>query len=195
MWHEICYVWHMNIRIKHGNYIEIDSEDLPKLMGKRVYLNHEGYATWRKTINKIRKHFYVARFVMGLDEFDGRYVDHIDRNPRNNQKSNLRIVDNSTNQFNIDPPKDKKHKCVSFRSLSKGKLYVGKMDYKYNQIMLMTSYIEDEAAYAYNCGLEYFNIEHAYRNTVELTEERKEQIKRYVFSRIDILKKKGRIRL
>lgn len=38
-----------------------------------------------------------ARRVMGLASGDPRQVDHIDGNPRNNVKSNLRIVSAKTN--------------------------------------------------------------------------------------------------
>ena len=38
-----------------------------------------------------------ARRVMGLAPGDPRQVDHIDGNPRNNVKSNLRIVSAKTN--------------------------------------------------------------------------------------------------
>jgi len=61
----------------------------------------KGYV--RLTINN--KHYFLHRIIgltfLGLDITNPKsYIDHIDRNPLNNNLSNLRIVNNQQNQFN-----------------------------------------------------------------------------------------------
>ncbi len=47
-----------------------------------------------------RKTIYLHRFLMVLEAGDKRQVDHIDRDPLNNCRSNLRIVTHGVNQRN-----------------------------------------------------------------------------------------------
>nr|DAG29032.1 MAG TPA: homing endonuclease [Caudoviricetes sp.] len=76
----------------------IDKEDEPRVHKYVWYLNSQGYPEVRDHGKVIRLH----RYIMNMDEpftYD-RVVDHIDRNPLNNRKSNLRIVSQAVNTRN-----------------------------------------------------------------------------------------------
>lgn len=68
---------------------------------------------------------YIHRMVLGLKKGDKRFIDHIDRNTYNNQKSNLRIVSRSQNRCNSDREKSNKsgYKGIHWRPQNK-KWYV-----------------------------------------------------------------------
>ncbi len=51
-------------------------------------------------INKKAVNKFIHRYIMGLENNDKRIIDHKDRNPLNNQKSNLRICTFSENVVN-----------------------------------------------------------------------------------------------
>lgn len=47
-----------------------------------------------------KRHLPMHRFIMGLCFGDKFYVDHIDGNPLNNQRNNLRVCTPTQNQYN-----------------------------------------------------------------------------------------------
>lgn len=77
----------------------IDFEDYERVALYRWYLNADGYAFIAYA--KDRKTTGMHRYVLGLENNDnGMHVDHIDRNPLNNTKANLRVVTPSVNMLN-----------------------------------------------------------------------------------------------
>ena len=68
---------------------------------KKGQRDYQKELAWEKKNGNKRQNERVARNkarrVMGLAPGDPRQVDHIDGNPRNNVKSNLRIVSAKTN--------------------------------------------------------------------------------------------------
>lgn len=70
----------------------VDDEDFEWLSRHRWKLHAKGYVQ-RNYQRKGRWHMVrMHRVIMGLESGDLRQVDHIDRNPLNNQRENLRIV-------------------------------------------------------------------------------------------------------
>lgn len=66
--------------------------------GKRDYkAERQWELTKKRSRLKDRSERNKARLMAGLTAGDPRVVDHIDNNPRNNKKSNLRIVSAKTN--------------------------------------------------------------------------------------------------
>jgi hypothetical protein len=84
----------MKIIKSNGRDILIDDEDFELLKQFVWYITPAGYVQTNQLLH---------RMVMGLKaegQFDQK-VDHIDRNPLNNQKANLRIVTNQQNRWNM----------------------------------------------------------------------------------------------
>ena len=78
--------------IKAGDReVIIDKEDLSKIYPNRVCVNGSGYALCHR--NRL-----VHRMIIDCPK--GFMIDHINHNPLDNRKCNLRIVSNSENQLN-----------------------------------------------------------------------------------------------
>lgn len=99
----------------------VDDDDYEKIkhVAWHAHFNRSGNAyaihtTSRKNIGgqtAMRMH----RIIMGLSQDDPRYVDHVDNNGLNNQKSNLRICTPSQNSANrVSRGKGSKYLGVSF---------------------------------------------------------------------------------
>lgn len=80
------------LEIEPGFVVLLDDEDFYKVSAMK-WRNRGGYAYDNGGDLTLSMH----RLVMG---FPNQSVDHIDRNPRNNQKSNLRLCDHSQNGAN-----------------------------------------------------------------------------------------------
>lgn len=83
------------ITIKHRDstrsQVVIDTNSV--FSGKNMAVSKNGYVTIRHE-GQIE---YLHRAIMGLTRGDRRQVDHVDRNKKNNQRSNLRIVTRTEN--------------------------------------------------------------------------------------------------
>lgn len=124
----------------------IDDEDEVKVNGIKWYVNKKtgyvyGYFGYNKKI-------YLHRFI--LDNLtDEQYVDHIDRNPLNNCKVNLRICSNMQNSHNRKGVHaTSKYKGVSWeKRVNKWRVTI---NYNYKQKHIGTFDNEIDAAKAYN---------------------------------------------
>ena len=84
---------------KTGEFIDdvfIDKEDVPLAMQYKWCLT-KGHVSTSDDKNKT---IYLHRLVMRLENFNGEVIDHIDGNPLNNRKSNLRICTQHQNVLN-----------------------------------------------------------------------------------------------
>lgn len=128
--------------------IMIDDEDYPYLSQFRWKLQN-GNRPFRKE-KKTCKSIYLYREIMKCPA--GLVIDHIDHDPMNNQKSNLRICtkgENNMNRLSSSPRGvgwHKKNKKWQARIGTKGKqLFLGMFD------------TQKEAAIAYNiASLKYY---------------------------------------
>lgn len=99
---DFCILKFTNMK-KEIKEILFSHEDLPLIEKYNWYIHEPGYA--KTKINGKMEFFH--RVIMGCPkEFE---VDHIDRNPSNNQRTNLRIVNSQQNKMN------KSSKGISFR--------------------------------------------------------------------------------
>jgi hypothetical protein len=135
---------HMILRYKGKPYvIELDDQDLHIAANHNWFLsNRDGklYVTDRKT--------YLHRAIMGHPK---TWVDHIDGNPLNNSRSNLRIclpIENSQNRLKNASRYTSKYSGVSWSADADA----WRVSYTANKVWHHVGYFtcEIEAAKAYN---------------------------------------------
>lgn len=98
-------------------FTEVDDEVFEYLNQFKWFLSTRGYVCRNK--RKDSEYTRIHRLIMNAPK--GLEVDHIDNNPLNNQKSNLRICTHQENQRNQKKSKNRssKFKGVSFNKLTK----------------------------------------------------------------------------
>lgn len=90
------------IRLTRGAVTQVDDEDYERL---RHYLwwaftaNNGGFYAGRTVkLNGVTHRIYMHRFILGA--LPGQLVDHIDRDPLNNCRANLRLATKQQNTCN-----------------------------------------------------------------------------------------------
>jgi hypothetical protein len=195
----------MKFKSKCGNHtIIVDDEDYNKVMEfatngyeARLFTNSNNrYAVTRKTINGQRKQFFVHRLIMNVLHDSKIHIDHINRNPLDNRKSNLRIVTRRENMKNRTSSKNSysKHLGVSYCNSKRGsnKYRVGIKDFLLHKNNIFLGYYSDEdsAAYAYNIAAKIIHKEFANLNDVSKIEIiEADDIEKYVIEKIKLINK------
>jgi len=125
-----------------GEITNVDDECFD-MLSKYKWYNKNGYAVrYKRTKGKL-KCFRMHRQIMGA--ISGQYIDHIDRNPLNNLKNNLRFVSFQENSFNRSVKK-RKFKGVYLRNGN----YRATIKFNKKYFYLGTYKTDVAAAYAYN---------------------------------------------
>ena len=119
---------------------------------------------WRTTRNyvnrtdKNNKYVSLHRLIVGAKK--GQYVDHIDGNPLNNIRQNLRLCTNAENCRNrkINSKNNSSGaKGVWKRTDGRQKCWSAEITVNYKKIKLGNFYIKEEAINAYNmAAIEFF---------------------------------------
>lgn len=86
-------------RAEGFTYALVDTADYDDVVRWRWYRVANGYASRHGKDGRKYMHRYLMQTPQGMD------TDHINRNKLDNRRSNLRIVDRSTNNFNTPPSK------------------------------------------------------------------------------------------
>lgn len=84
------------LRLALERGITVDEEDVWLLQQHTWAIDHYGYACTTYNKRKLKLH----HCIMGVPIWKGECVDHIDRNPRNNRRNNLRYTDQQGNAMN-----------------------------------------------------------------------------------------------
>lgn len=86
------------ITLTKGFVAIIDSEDIGKVAGFTWYASHSsGGVHYAKAHMRDGRNEYLHRLLLGLPDAE---IDHIDGNPLNNRRSNLRLATSSQNSAN-----------------------------------------------------------------------------------------------
>lgn len=88
----------MILQITNGEVL-IDRDDLEKVKTFKWHVGSTGYAVWRGAIGGIKQTVRMHRLITDCPK--GKIVDHINHNPLDNRKSNLRVCTQSDNMRNL----------------------------------------------------------------------------------------------
>lgn len=101
------------IELSQGKLATIDISDLEQVNTYKWYLTSKGYAETKiRTEQNKRKSVRMHRYILNADPC--YQVDHIDGNPLNNKRSNLRLVTHRQNLQNRHHKKSSKYPGVSW---------------------------------------------------------------------------------
>ncbi len=138
-----------------GKFVLVDDEDHALLSRMTWNLSKKGYV--------VHDHVYIHQIVMG---FSDKMIDHINRNPLDNRKENLRLVYHLQNLWNkgkrIDKKFSSKYKGVHWNKVNK--CWTAQISYNDHTIALGNFKEERHAAMVYDLWALEFHGEFAYTN-------------------------------
>jgi len=152
------------IPLSNGGYTIVDDSDFERLNKRSWRLNNRGYVS-RTTTKKGRgTGIYMHRVILGLRRGDGKIADHINGNPLDNRRSNLRIVDSSRNSQNRTKKKSVSSQYIGVSWFKRDGKWRALIRVNKRQVFLGHFDNEEEAAKVYDrAALKYFG-KHARTN-------------------------------
>ena len=151
--------------IKHPNtFTLVDNENYEYLSQWKWKVDDNGYVSRRKMINYKSTKTYMHRTIMDCPK--GMCIDHINFNPSDNRKSNLRVCTNSEN--NIHKSKHNNKNTSKYKGVHKipnpSKPWKAQIKFKYKGIHLGNFKTKEGAAKMYNCAASILFGQFAYLN-------------------------------
>lgn len=125
----------------------VDDADYESLNRHRWCLSN-GYAVRGTESNGIKRRHAMHRQILGLKHGDRRLTDHIDGDPLNNQRSNLRIVTQAQNMQNRRHDRIGKSQYRGVSWLNRERLWRGRVTINYREHVVGYFKDEEEAAAA-----------------------------------------------
>lgn len=104
------------IPLTRGRYAIVDDDDFEELNKYKWYCGNNGYAMREKMVKRVKTRYMMHRVIINAP--DDKFVDHINGNPLDNRKENLRLANKSQNGVNRPVRIDSKtgFKGVSFKN-------------------------------------------------------------------------------
>lgn len=151
----IIFVLMKIIRSSGNNPVDIIVDDDVYLWASKIKwsissrLGHRvGYARTRHSLNGKKIDLFLHRMVMG--EPDGMVVDHIDHDPYNCQRSNLRTCTPAQNACNVSPNRTRASKYLGVVWNKKNRIWISQIKHS-GKYHYLGSYISEiDAAVVYN---------------------------------------------
>lgn len=161
------------IPLTQGKVALVDDEDYDYLMQWKWYYNSSGTHCAAVRSGRLedfnngkRPRILMHRVITKPVEND--VIDHIDGNPLNNQKFNLRVCTQGQNSKNIRKH-IRKNNMVTYKGVTwnvRIKRYIAQIGYNMSRIYLGTFKTEEEAALAYNAAAIQYHGEFAKLNEI-----------------------------
>ena len=146
------------IKLTQGKITKVDNEDYEELNQFNWHYVIHGYAGRRKGGRTIYLHRQLLNVPKGFE------VDHIDGNPLNNRRENLRI---GTHAQNISNAKLRKDNTSGYKGVIKnGSGWAARLWFNRKQINIGTYRTKEEAAKAYNQAAKVYFGEYARLNDI-----------------------------
>lgn len=167
-------------RLRSGQLCHVDYDDLELLVAHRWYVDNHGYLSRRVRVDGVRRTVYFHREIMSA--CPGQLIDHVDGNPLNNSRGNLRICTPRGNAQNVVSSKRQKRgqfKGVYQHKISKrwcAYICAGELrpNGKAKQLHLGCFSTREEAARAYDrAALKYFGQFAALNLPIEIEREQR----------------------
>lgn len=156
----------MEIKIDEEVTLFIDEEDYRRVKDYRLtYYRHHRNNNPYFVIFIGKTRYWLHRYILGCKMGDKTQVDHINGQPWDNRKNNLRIC--TKGRYNaINRPKQKNN-TTGYKGVgAKGNKFFASLRYNQKNIHLGVFFTKEEAAQAYNqAATEYFG-EFAYLNII-----------------------------
>lgn len=157
-----------------GATLLVDEDLIEKFSRHTWRLSKQGYAYRKTDVNGIPGSMvFMHRDMLGAQR--GQIVDHIDRNPLNNQRSNLRFVTPAQSSINTGKTRggSSQFKGVHW-SKSSAKWHAG-IGFQGKRIHIGSFDCEHEAGHAYNKAAVFYYGEYATLNPVGFEATNKEK--------------------
>lgn len=154
------------IQLTKGYVALVDDADYEWLNQWKWHIisTHNGrHIAAKRTEWPIIKSVYMHRAILGLTHQDD-ICDHIDGNPLNNQRHNLRVCNKNQNAQNSRPNKGKEHKGVSF--FSRDSVWVARITVDNKCLFLGRFNTKRQALMAYNDAAIKYHGEFAWLNPI-----------------------------
>lgn len=155
------------IRLTGGKEVLVDDDDYELLNKYKWNFGGKGYATRADNTDPLKQTtIYLHREIVNIPP--GMICDHIDRDPLNCQKINLRIGSLSQNSQNTKVREGRKFKGVSYCKRIRGSPTWRVRIQVNNKLIHIGDYqTETDAAIAYNIAAKFYFKEFANLNIIE----------------------------